>query len=276
MQRTQPFSSISRFPIAAIASAAGAITAATRAITATAWRTPDHRAFDMPGLGVGPPLRCRCRFALFRRLATGTGRRGLGCIGGNGCDRRGGSRSCRRRARLGCDDIRQRLRGIRPVAQPFFELPRRRSEVAIGILGEECTKAGRRVRYDRIVPGHHPAMTVKPFASLLAERRLRVKADKGFVGFIGPVGHDDFVGGLDRLALQFGAPFLDRALGNDQPRRGRLSLRRGNEFEILGQRRAVPGRLPAAGCLVDGNTNMLERIFERRRLFLIAASNAVA
>jgi hypothetical protein len=89
----------------------------------------------------------------------------------------------------------------------------------------------RRVDNHRIVPRHHPAVTIEPFTGLRAERRLREQTDKRLIGLVGAISHDHFIGDLDPLALQFTTPLIDGALGATcfgAPRRS------GKESEIVG------------------------------------------
>ena len=160
---------ISRSPIACAATA----------IATTARSSANGWTFDPLWLRVSALLWRRLTF--LRRFAAGTGGRRQGHISWRGsslrlrragrgrrCDRLGGGRG-------------ERLRRAWPISQSFFELLCGGSQVAVGILHQERMKACGRICNDCIVPGEHPAMTIKPFTRLGAEWLLRVQADEGFV-----------------------------------------------------------------------------------------------
>ena len=115
-----------------------------------------------------------------------------------------------------------------------------------------------------IVPGHHAAVPLEPFARLRAERRLGIQGNEGLIGFISAVGDDQVVGLRHRFALQLLAPLLDRALLRRWLRSG---VSGAEQLEITDQRRTFPRRLSSLGRLIDRHADTLESVLDRQAGF---------
>src|SRR5262245_32056075 len=143
-------------------------------------------------------------------------------------------------------------------------------EVACRIAGEEVLVGRDRVDGDGLVPGNHLQAAIDDRAHGRRQRLRRVERQVRLIGLDLILADDDVVGVARAAPLEILLPRLDRAhfgmgrrrlqgIGRRRPRAGI-----GEEGKFAGERRAFPRGLLAAGGVVDGKADALERLLDRQ------------